>query len=135
MTQAQIIPLCRLEWTGKAKLDSFVDIMLVKKCIYAKRELYNFFLKPSRNNIVRYNTDKLELLAYLLHRLCRKGIIRPKVNKGYFICAESHFTDFDKNKIKKNTLKYLSCEVHLKKSRYATIRAEVEEIIAHILKK
>jgi hypothetical protein len=134
MTEGQLHPQCWVEWTGKADMGKFVNIMLERKCIHTKRELYNFFLKPFSQSIVRCNARKLELIAYLFHRLCVKRIIRRKGGKGYFVCIERRFTDFDRKKFKKDLLKYLSSEVHLKKSFYAPTRKEVEEIIASILK-
>jgi hypothetical protein len=134
MTEEQSHPQCWVEWTDKADMNEFVDIMLEKNCISTKSELYNFFLKPFGQSIVRCNARKLELIAYLFHRLCVKRIIRRKGGKGYFVCLERRFTDSGKNKFKKDLLKYLSSEVHLKKSLYASTRKEVEEIITHILK-
>jgi hypothetical protein len=134
MAQSQIMPLFRMEWTGKGRLDYFVDIMKVKNNIYSKKELFNLFLKPGDNTIVRFNADKLELLACLLHRLFKDEFIRMKKTKGYFIYAENHFTDCEGKKMRKNALKFLSCQVNKNKSRYAAISKEVEEIIAKISK-
>ncbi|MGD0711913.1 MAG: hypothetical protein ABR968_12125 [Bacteroidales bacterium] len=134
MTEGQPRRQCWVEWTDKADMGKFVNIMWERKCIYTQRELYNFFLKPFSQSIVRCNARKLELIAYLFHRLCAKRIIRRKGGKGYFVCIERRFTDFDRKKFKKDLLKYLSSEVHLKKSFYAPTRKEVEEIIASILK-
>jgi hypothetical protein len=134
MTQAQIMSLCQMEWTGLANLDYFTDILKERKYIYEKKELFNFFLNPDNNTIVRFNLKKLEFLAYLIHRLHKEKFIRLKVNKGYFLCIESHFTDRDGNKMRENVLKFLSCQVNTKKSLYTAIRAEVDEIIAYISK-
>ena len=124
-----------MEWTGLANLDYLTDILKERKYIYEKKELFNFFRYPGNNTIVRFNLEKLEFLACLIHRLCKEQFIRLKVNKGYFLCIERHFTDSEGNKMRENVLKYLSCQVNTKKSLYAAIRKEVDEIIACISKR
>jgi len=135
MTQGHFILLCRMKWTGKAKLEYFADELKRRKCIRYKKEIYALFEKPRENTIVRWDFDKLELLACLLHRFINEEYIRMIKTKGYFLFAESHFTDFEGNKMRKNALKYQSCQINLNKSRYAAILAEVDDIIASISKR
>ena len=91
------------------------------------------FNDPHNCPDVRWNGDKLEFLALLLHRLCNEKFIILKVSKAYFRFAERHFTDFDDNKMKENVTKKTSVtRLILRKTRYAYVHAEINEIIKKI---
>ena len=135
MTQAQIISLCRMVWTDKGNKHYLINILKEKGFILKSKELYDLFKDPYNCPDVRWNGDKLEFLALLLHRLCNEKFIILKVSKAYFRFAERHFTDFAGNKIKKKSLRNLCSKVNIEKDRYAFVHEEVNAIIIAISKK
>lgn len=135
MTHAQIISLCRMVWTGKGNLHYLINILKEKGYILKSKELYDLFKDPYNCPDVRWNGDKLEYSALLIHRLCNEGYITLKVNKGNFSFAEMHFTDFDGEKMKKKSLKNLCSKVNVEKDSYAYVHEEINEIITAISKK
>jgi hypothetical protein len=134
MTIQQTMRFCMFEWTNKGSLDLLACILYSKGYILSKKEFQNLFLNPGNCTKVRWNGNKLAHLAYLLYRLYKEEFIIINGNKGYFVYAENHFTDFDSFPFKKNVLKKLCWRVNNDESRYAFIRAEIDEIISYISK-
>ena len=119
-------------WTDKGNKHYLINILKEKGFILKSKELYDLFKDPYNCPDVRWNGDKWEYLALLLHRLCNEKFIILKVSKAYFRFAERHFTDFDNNKMKENALRKLCYRVNNEKTRYAYVHAEIDEIIKKI---
>jgi hypothetical protein len=131
-TKLQAAILCTLIWTNKGNLDTLAEILKKKGYIRSKNEFKNLFLKHSYSTIVKWNGDKLEHLAYLLYRLYSEGYFILKDGKGYFTCAEKHFTDYNGNYFKKYALKKLCWRVNNDITKYAFIHREIGEILSCI---
>ncbi len=97
--------------------------------------MFKLFENPGDNDFVRWDGKKFPILAYLLHLLHENKYFIITGNKGYFAYAEKYFTDFEGNKLKKDYLKNLCTRVKTEETRFALVRAEVDEIIAAISSK
>ena len=124
--------LCTPVWAKIGSIHLLAQILVERGFILKQKELYDLFKYPHNCPDVRWNGDKLEFLALLLHRLCNEKFIILKVSKAYFRFAERHFTDFDNNKMKENALRKLCYRVNNEKTRYAYVHAEIDEIIKKI---
>ena len=125
-------PKCILIWHDKGDLKELIYILVKEGYIRSKRELDNLFSDPLHCAKVRWNGEKLYHLAYLLYCLRRKKYIIVTVGKGYFNYAERHFTDFERNDLKENSLKRKSSRVNKEKSRFAYVRKDIDKILAQI---
>lgn len=127
---------CTLLWmNGEKVLCYLASILKEKGYIKSQREFYKLFDELCPYYYTRWKAEKFALLAYLLHILHEKAFFITAGNKGYFSFAEKHITDFDGNSLKKDYLKNLCIRVKTEETRFALVRAEVDEIINAILKK
>jgi hypothetical protein len=132
MTKPREIHLLNMAWTGKGSLSKLVYILYKNGYICSKKELQDFFSKPCGTIMVKWDGNKICQLAYLLFRLYEDKFFLIEGNKGYFLCAENHFTDFQGNNFKKNALKKWSCKINNEKDTYAFVCKEIDEIISFI---
>ncbi|MFH0864659.1 MAG: hypothetical protein V1904_00585 [Bacteroidota bacterium] len=122
----------KLIWTGKGKLYEFVDILYQKKYIISKREIFSFFIKPCNGSKIRWNPDYKYHLAYLLFILCRENFIILSGSKGFYTCAEKHFTDIEGIFLKKNSLKNIKLKIINNPDKFSFVIREIDEIITKI---
>lgn len=121
---------CKLIWNGKGRLEELIYQLQKRKLIKNKLNFFNLFLDDHAENIlVKWDFERKWHLAYMLHQLYIKDLIRLVSCKGYFVYAEMHFIGFDGQVLKKDSLKRLSSSINTDPLKYANIINEVDDII------
>lgn len=122
----------RFIWTNKGKLEELVHQLVKRKLIKQKSGFFNLFLKPDDNLLIKWDTERIPELSFLLFKLYSLGFLKISGNKGYFTLAEKHFCGINGTVIKRNSLKKLSSSIRNENEKYSSVITEVNAIIRSI---